>query len=44
MSFQTYVIKTVNSHVEVFDSHNVFVQSADSYEEAIKDLRTDYEQ
>ena len=44
MSFQQYVIKSVNNHVEVFDSRNTFIQSADSIEEAIQDLRADYGQ
>jgi len=38
MYSQTYIIKTVNSHVEVYDGHNMFIESADNYDEAIKDL------
>ena len=41
MSFQQYIIKSVSNHVEVFDSHNTFIQSADTYEEAIQDLRAE---
>ena len=41
MSFQAYTIKTASSHVEVYDGHNKFVESADNYDEAIKDMRTD---
>ena len=45
MSMMGYTIKTVNNHVEVYDYQNRFVQSADSYDEAIDDMRTDnYEQ
>ena len=41
MSFQQYIIKSVNNHVEVFDNRGRFVSSADSLEEAMQDLRAE---
>ena len=37
--YQDYVIRTVNSHVEVYDRQNHFLQSADSYGEAMEDMK-----
>jgi len=38
MYSQQYVIKTVNSHVEVYDG-NIFLESADNYDEAMQDIQ-----
>lgn len=41
MYSQMYIIKSVNSHVEIYDSRGMFLESADNYDEAIKDMKTD---
>ena len=39
MSVMGYIIKAVNSHVEIFDKQNQFIASADTEQEAIQDIR-----
>lgn len=39
MFFQAYTIKTVNSHVIILDEKGTFIESADSYEEAMQDIQ-----
>lgn len=44
MSVMGYILRIVNSHIEIYDSQNHFIQSADSIEEALHDLKVEYEQ
>jgi len=43
MNNKKYVIKTINSHVEVFDDVNRFLFSADNEQEAMHDINEMYE-
>jgi len=39
MSMMGYTIKIVNSHIEVFDGQNRFIESTDTEQEAMQDIQ-----